>query len=570
MRAVAERALGLDVGTSAVRVVEVSLEPRPVVRVFGQVALPPGAARDGEVVDPAAVGEAIARLWREQGLRRRDVRMGLASQRVVVRTVELPAMPDAELEGAVRFSAQDHIPIPLEEAALDFTVLERFTGTLDGAPMVRVLVAAAHREPLDRLLQAVAAGGLRAVGVDLVPFALVRALAGEPAALGKEPADPLPAPEAIVSVGAGVTTVVVHEAGRPRFVRTVATGGQALTAAVAEELGVSPEAAEAAKCSAPPHDPDHGDTPRPGELAARAARVVEARLAGILGEIQGSLNYWMAQSDRPLGRVLLTGGGALAGDLPGRLGLLLGVPVEMARPRDRLDVEAEREADPFLPAAAGLALGAAHVQGRRIDLSPFRPRPGLASRRVVVGMAAAAAGLVLVLGGLGAARVVGLGRERARLAAQERENRRLEAEIDRLDELRRVSSELDAGRHRLLAALAGDVAWTRMLEDLAHSLPEDVWLTAFNAQLGPPAAPGAPGSGLGTVSFTAVGLDFPAVAAWLERVPEQPAFAGVAIGSASKSNLGPRSVVNFSSTAQLAPAARSDRGERLLNKEDGR
>src|SRR5919206_2466457 len=115
----AERVLGLDVGTTAVRVVEVALDrsPRgrgPVVTRVGEVPLPAGAVRDGEVADPAAVGAAIAELWRQTGLRSREVRVGLTGSRVVVRVIDMPAMPDEDMAGAVRFSAADHIPIPLD------------------------------------------------------------------------------------------------------------------------------------------------------------------------------------------------------------------------------------------------------------------------------------------------------------------------------------------------------------------------------------------------------------------------------------------------------------------------
>src|SRR5256714_3545575 len=239
----AERVLGLDVGTSAVRVVEVAFDhhggrgrrgsggPGATVTRGGEAPLPPGAVRDGEVVAPAAVGAAITELWRQTGLRSRDVRVGLTGSRVVVRVVDMPAMPDDELAGAVRFSAADHIPFPLEEAVLDHAVLEPAPpAEVGGPPQVKVLIAATYRSALDGLLAAVSAGGLRAVAVDLVPFALVKALTqGTSGELPALPADgpteeegfsgPPPA-EAIVSVGAALTTVVVHEGGRPRFVRT--------------------------------------------------------------------------------------------------------------------------------------------------------------------------------------------------------------------------------------------------------------------------------------------------------------------------------------------------------------
>ena len=120
----ARRLIGLDVGTNAVRVAELELSDPPRLTSFGQVALPPGAMRDGEVVDPAAVTAAIERLWKELSLKKAPVRVGVASPRVLVRTVDLPTMSDDELAGALQFQAQDLIPIPLEDAVLDFQVLE--------------------------------------------------------------------------------------------------------------------------------------------------------------------------------------------------------------------------------------------------------------------------------------------------------------------------------------------------------------------------------------------------------------------------------------------------------------
>ncbi|HEV7534348.1 MAG TPA: pilus assembly protein PilM, partial [Acidimicrobiia bacterium] len=518
------------------------------------------------------------------GLRSRDVRVGLTGSRVVVRVVDLPAMPDHELAGAVRFSAADHIPIPLDEAVLDQVVLEPAPPAEPGGPpMVRVLVAAAHRSALDGLLAAVAAGGLRAVAVDLVPFALVRALA-TPAVASADPADgsgdPGPAPaEAIVSVGAGLTTVVVHEAGRPRFVRTVPVGGEMLTAAVAEELGLDAAAAEAAKRDS------HG-AGEPGafgsdnDLARRAARVVELRLAGILGEIQSGLAYWMAQAERPLRRIVLTGGGARAGDIAGRLALLVGAPVEWGAVHGLEAPEPAAGAGDWddLGVAAGLALGAG-AGGWQIDLCPpvkraFRFTGDMARR-----LAVAAVVVVVLLAGLSIRSVTALGREQSRLAAQKKANARVEAEIVQFDSLRKLSTDLDVGRHRVQSALTGDVSWSRFLSDLVRSMPSGVWLQTLSVQTNSSAsaasssAPKAPPTAgataaaainsIGSMQVAATGLDFPAVADWLHKVGADPSLAGLAVGGLTATSAGTTPTVAFTSTATLTPAAHSDRAATL-------
>ena len=600
----AERVLGLDVGTTSVRVVEVVLSSPPAVSRVGEVPLPPGAVRDGEVVDAAAVGAAITELWRQTGLRSRDVRVGLTGPRVVVRVVEMPAMPDDELAGAIRFSASDHIPIPLDEAVLDHAVLENVPpAEPGGSGQVRVLVAAAHRSSLEVLLAAVTAGGLRTVGVDLVPFALVRALAvppvGEPTPDSDDMAPPLGA-EAIVSVGAGLTTVIVHEGGRPRFVRTVAIGGDMLTTAISEELGVTTEEAEEAKRrgspseaqnsfvgteragapDAPPSVPGGTREAEPPEddLARRAGRVVELRLTGILGEIQSSLAYWIAQSERPLQRIVLTGGGVRAGDVAGRLALLIGAPVEtgvvqgLETPEPALGVGEW----PDLTVAAGLALGGRRTGAWQIDLCPAQKRKLQFDRQLVMKLGIAAGVLVVVLGGLSAKSLLAVGQSKSELAAQQKSISKVEAELARYDSLRRLNTDLAASRKRVESALAGDISWTRFVSDFVQSMPAGTWIQSLSAQTtgkptGVPAAAGAANAsgapaapaGLGSVQWTVSGLDYPQVAEWLQNLAKNPALSGVSVGTVTRSEVGNSTVVMFSSGATITPAARSDRAAHL-------
>ena len=142
---------------------------------YGEVALPPGAVVDGEVVEGDVVADALRELWGQAGLRRRTVAVGLASQRVTVRQIDLPDMPEAELADAVRLQAQDQLPIPVDEALLDHVVVGRYPAGND-RQNVRVLLVAAEREMVDRLLTAVTAAKLRPALVDLDAFALVRSL----------------------------------------------------------------------------------------------------------------------------------------------------------------------------------------------------------------------------------------------------------------------------------------------------------------------------------------------------------------------------------------------------------
>ena len=170
--------VGLDIEAGSVAAAEVGVNGHTAVGKFGIVPLGPGVFREGEVADPEALAHALKQLFAKDKLAK-TVRVGLASQRVAVRTLRLPQINDhSELETAVRFQAQDHIPMPLENAVLDWQVVGHSTGE-NGERQIDVVVVAARRELLGGLMDAVNRAGLRPVGIDLSAFAMVRALARE-------------------------------------------------------------------------------------------------------------------------------------------------------------------------------------------------------------------------------------------------------------------------------------------------------------------------------------------------------------------------------------------------------
>ncbi len=177
--------VGLDVEAGSVAATEVGVNGHAAVSKFGIVPLGAGVFREGEVTDPTALGDALKHLF-SKGKLSKTVRVGLASQRVAVRTLRLPHIDDrTELETAIRFQAQDHIPMPLENAVLDWQVVGHSTGE-NGERQIDVVVVAARREMLGSLIEAINRAGLRPVGIDLSAFGMVRALSGE----SYEPVDP--------------------------------------------------------------------------------------------------------------------------------------------------------------------------------------------------------------------------------------------------------------------------------------------------------------------------------------------------------------------------------------------
>ena len=345
--------VGLDIGTSGVRAAELQLgRGGATLERFGQVALPVGAVRDGEVIDVAAVGAAVRELWSSAKFTTKRVVVGVANQKVVVRQVDLPWLPPKELRASLAFHVADYIPMPVENAVLDYHPLEEFTDE-QGVRKLRVLLVAASRDMVSSVLQALDVAQLQPSMVDLTSFAVLRSHVPPTVGLSVTA-------EALVDVGASVTNIVVHQGGVPRFVRMLLMGGGDITAAVADSLSVAEDEAEDVKQSTgfsspvvPSQDP--------------ASRAIESTGGAFVEEVRGTLNYYAAQPGAPrIDRVVLSGGGSLLTGLAERLSTATRLPVELARPMSLLRMgktgltdEQLAFVEPVITVPVGLALGMA-------------------------------------------------------------------------------------------------------------------------------------------------------------------------------------------------------------------
>ena len=145
-------------------------------------------------------------LFSKHKLPRKGIRLGIASSRVGVRTLEVPAIEDPKLlENAIRFRAQEVLPIPLNDAILDHIVLGETM--LDDGPGLRILVAFAHRELIDRYVEAFKAARLKVAAIDFEAFALLRAVANP------LNGDGAPSDRATVAVAVGQERTIFAVAG---------------------------------------------------------------------------------------------------------------------------------------------------------------------------------------------------------------------------------------------------------------------------------------------------------------------------------------------------------------------
>jgi type IV pilus assembly protein PilM len=219
--------VGLDIQPGHVAAVQTHVNGGISVKHAVEAALPADIVREGEVLDEGVLAETLRELFKDGDLSRR-VRLGVANQRTVLRTLDLPPVNDRkEIEAAVRFQAQDQVPMPLSNAVLDFHALG-IVETPEG-PRQRVVLVAAQRDMIQRLLAAVRDAGLRPEGIDLSAFALIRSLYRP---------DPEHAGRVLYLNVDGLTNMAIAEGTLCRFTRVVGGGIEAMASQLAERRSI--------------------------------------------------------------------------------------------------------------------------------------------------------------------------------------------------------------------------------------------------------------------------------------------------------------------------------------------
>jgi len=312
----AKNLVGLDIDASGVTAVQASLDGRLKVDKVGYTPIEHGIVRDGEIVDVEALSAALRTLFRDtRGLPKR-VRVGVANQKIVVRVVELPYLENRkELEAAVRFQAQEQIPMPMDQAVIDFQPLEVVDG--EEGRRQRVLLVAARKDMVTRALDAVRGAGLRAEGIDLSAFGMIRALY-EPAAADEH--------VLYVALG-GLTNIAVASGTKCLFTRASGGSLDALAVELAERCTLTLDHArgwlEHVGLTEAVEDIDGDET-----IVADARHLLLQGVRRIAADIRNTLDFHQAQGGTTaVSRAVLTGPAA---DVPGfavALSSELGLPI---------------------------------------------------------------------------------------------------------------------------------------------------------------------------------------------------------------------------------------------------
>ena len=569
-----KKVVGLKVGASQIAAAVVTGNgDRPALVDVARRPLEQGVVVGGELRDPQALVQALKSFFKESHLPIKNVRLGLSSSRVGVRTFDIAGVEDdARFDNAVRFKAHEVLPVAANESVLDYRVVEeRYTES--GEVSRRVLLVVAPRDQVEPYIEACREAGIRLAGVDLESFGLMRAFV-PPFGSRSRTED---SATVVVAIGHEASTLLVAGGGICEFTRVFDWGGGALQTAIADELEVPHMEAATILTHLSLNGPGRHLDSLDADTRSRALEAVRARLTPFARELVSSLQFYQTQPESlGIREILITGGTAHLEGLADSLHQMIGVNVSLGDPLGRVDVQVD--IPPALEATIGslavpIGLAIEDEAGRSVNLLPKEARQTRKPPRLlaVAGPLAAAVPLAALAfmfmqaSGSAGDQQAELDAVRAQIAALPEPTK---ANIDPA-----LAGEQASRATAVAEILGGRLTWERVLGDVSRVLPEGVSLTELAATAPQPSTPvvaattsdgesatpsqpapapvTAPTTPTG-VTVTGYALDYATIARTLARLQAVPSLTNAELQSATPSTIGKKRIIEFTIVAALA------------------
>jgi len=340
-------AVGLDIGSSAIKVVELKPSGKAYrVAAFASEPLPRDAIVDGAIIDAGVVADAVRRVFDAAGIKTREVAASLSGNAVIVKKITLPVMTEAELGESIYWEAEQYIPFDIQDVNLDYQIMDPGTGP-DSRGTMDVLLVAAKKEKIADYTGAIAQAGRTPVVVDVDAFALQNAYEVN---YGADPNAVI----VLVNAGASAININIVRGEFSLFTRDISIGGNTYTEAIQKELNLPFAGAEELKKG----------TSADGATFEEARPVLHAVNENVLLEIQKTFDFFKATAaSERIDKIVVSGGSSRVEGFREMLAERFGAPVEPFDPFKRVTFEPARfgfestaDIAPVAPIALGLAL----------------------------------------------------------------------------------------------------------------------------------------------------------------------------------------------------------------------
>ncbi|KKX63931.1 pilus assembly protein PilM [Pseudomonas putida] len=337
--------LGIDISSTSVKLLELSRQGSGYrVETYAVEPLPPGAVIEKNITELDGVGQAVARALVKARTSLKNVAVAVSGSAVITKTIEMEAgLSDDEMEDQLKIEADQYIPYPLDEVAIDFEVQG---ASARNPERVNVLLAACRKENVEIREAALGLAGLTARVVDVEAYALERSCS-----LLKNPRGGFQGRlVAVVDVGATMTTLSVLHDGRIIYSREQLFGGRQLTEEIQRRYGLTVEQAGLAK--------KQGGLPDD-----YVSEVLQPFREALVQQVSRSLQFFFASGHyKTVDHILLAGGTASVSGLEQLIEQQLGTPTQVANPfcdmtlSSKVNAAALTSDAPALMIACGLAL----------------------------------------------------------------------------------------------------------------------------------------------------------------------------------------------------------------------
>ena len=339
---------GLDIGSSTIKVVQITPSNGGyTLSALGVVPLPVDAISDGAIKDAATVSAAIKEAVTTAGLKGHDAAISICGRELIIKKIQMPEVPPRELQDAILLEAEHHIPFAVDEVYIDYYVVGVNDGNLD------LILVAVKKSKVQEYVGVVEDAGFNPIVVDVDTFALGNQFELNVSESSDEAV-------ALIDIGAAVMKTNVVRNGATIFARDIPFGGNQYTQAIAQRLSIPFDQAEAAKLGKDPSVEWDALVPAIEDVSHELSL-----------EVQRTFDFFASttESER-IGKIILAGGSAQVAGLTEYLSSNWGIPVELARPFERISVddtlaEAVAASGPALAVAVGLGLRRSGDKGKK-------------------------------------------------------------------------------------------------------------------------------------------------------------------------------------------------------------
>lgn len=306
--------IGLDIGSHSIKLVEIGRrKDEAILLAAGSIPTPPKAILAVNPEDLESIATVVKKLWKETGAMTKNVNIALPESQVFTRVIEVPQLSDRELTSAIKWEAEQYIPLPLDQVTVDFTILREARET--GTNKMEVLLVASPKTLVEKYVTILELAELTPVAVETEIIAASRSLIRSTGSVRTV---------MIVSLGAQTTDLAILRNGIFSFTRSISSGGEALSRAVAQAFGFEISQAEEFKKT-------YGieKDKLEGKLLTAVAPIMDT----IISEMKRAIAYYQEKyKDENIGVAIISGGTAKVPGMVVYMAEKLGVEVQLANP----------------------------------------------------------------------------------------------------------------------------------------------------------------------------------------------------------------------------------------------